>query len=187
MTIFPYVYPNLRNEIFLKQADWVVGLFLIFFLSALAIPTYLAVKGLNKKIKKHPVFNNKIPEEEFEEEDLRAKWMGIKKKPKEPEEEESVIGEEPNTEKVDTKKAVSETSYEEEESEESSEEDTEFVTETEESSDENTQGNADDYANQRRIPAADVNLDTQAGFSTGLSGLREAEIQKFRQEEKRLA
>lgn len=39
LTIFPYVYPNLKNDLFLGQADVVVGLFLFIFFIALSIPT----------------------------------------------------------------------------------------------------------------------------------------------------
>lgn len=66
------------------------------------------------------------------------------------------------------------------------EEITESITETESSSSDAV-GDADRYAAERRIPSADVNLDTQAGFSTGMTGTLEAEIQKFRAQEKKLA
>jgi len=126
----------------------------------------------------------KIADETDPSEDMRNRWNEYKQK-KDSSSEESVEKEVATVKETETKKEVSQTEQTSEESS-SSEEDTEFVSDSE-SSNEDKDGNADDYANQRRIPAADVNLDTQAGFSTGLSGLREAEIQKFRQNEKKLA
>lgn len=190
MTIFPYVYPNLQDNLFKEQAILVVRIFLLFFVIALFTPTIIAAIKLGKKVKKHPVFQGKVPEDgEGEGEDMRNMWSGYKNPKKEEVQEEKVIEGEPEAVTVkskedNTKKAVSDSESESSESEESSEE-TESITESE-SSNEDMEGDVDGYADTKRIPHADVNLDTQAGFSTGMSGMREAEIQKYRAQEKKL-
>lgn len=189
MTIFPYVYPYLDQEEFLAQADIVVGLFLAVFLLALAIPTIIAIVQLSKKPKRHPVFQDQINTAE-EEKDARSKWLeappkGEKKFGNIPEEEklEDELDEPAQDLKPVVKGGLNTENSESSDSDDSdpSEEETESDT-----SNDDNEGNPDDYANLKRIPAADVNLDTGTGFGTGMSGLREAKIQQFRQQEKRL-
>jgi len=187
LTIFPYVYPNIKPDLFLSQADIVVGLFLPLFWLALFIPVgILLCKICGKRPKNHPIFQKDLPVDNTEGEDLRDAWItGQQKELEEEEEKAAEKVEEPGAVPENPEKAKDEETSESVESEES-ELQTETITITESSSSGENEGDADAFAAQRRIPSADVNLDTQAGFSTGMTGTLEAEIQKYRMQEKKL-
>jgi hypothetical protein len=181
MTIFPYVYPYLDQDEFIAQADVVVGLFLTLFLLTLAIATIIAIVQLIKRPKRHPIFQDQISTvEDKEKEDLRNMWLEGKPKSKE-EPAEKQPGEITNPGEIESLNNEQSISSGSEESSEPTEEETESETSND------NEGNTDEYAALRSIPGADVNLKaTETGFGTGMSGLREAQIQKYRQQEKQM-
>lgn len=192
MTIFPYVYPDIESDTFKYQANVVVGLFLFIFYLALILVAARAIKQLWRKPKNQPIFNKVEEAPKSETEILRDMWMEqpetIKKPEKKEEqkvEQQPVMDDSKAPPPVINEKGGLETE-EDENSDEEEEEETESETESDESSD-NNEGDAEEYSNLRRIPQADVNLaDTGIGFSTGMSALREAKIQQYREKEKNM-
>lgn len=200
MTIFPYVYPDIDDETFTNQGTVVVGLFLSILLLTLIVAAVLAIKQLSKKSKNHPIFKEPVEEEPVKK-DIRDQWTG--KPPQKPEEETEGEGDKPADGLIDsvfeddTKKTLGngpkinekgglETEEDLEDSESSSEEEeTESESETDSDlSEDAVMGDAEDYSNLRNIPQADVHIDT--GFTTGMSKLREAQIQDYRKKEKQM-
>jgi hypothetical protein len=159
---------------------------LTVFLLALAIATIIAIVQLIKRPKRHPIFQDQTgTDEDKEKEDLRNMWLegkhGVKPKSKEIPVDKQ-LGDITNPEEIgglNNEKSISSGS---EESSEPSEEETES-----EASNDDNEGNTDEYAALRRIPGADVNVGAAAtGYGTGMSGLREAQIQQYRQQEKQM-
>lgn len=190
MTLFPYVYPDLSDYMFEKQASTVIRLFCTVFYLAMFIPAGVAISQLMKRPKKHPIFqpsNETVPLST--KEDVRREWIEGAPKPEKKFgklKQEILYDEE--VQDLDEKgpkaneKGGLQTLEDESEGEESEEEESE--TEYDSDSDETKNLNMEEYGNLKRIPQAEVNLD--AGYNTGLSGLREAQIQQYREREKRM-
>lgn len=191
MTMFPYVYPDLSDYMFEKQATTVVGLSCTVFYLALFIPAGVAICQLIKKPKSHPIFqksNESVPLST--KEDVRKEWIDGAPKPEKKfgKLKQEILYEE-EVKDLDEKgpkaneKGGLETLEDESEGEDESEEE-ESETEYESDSDQSKNLNMEEYGNLRRIPQADIKVD--AGYSTGLSGLREAQIRRYRETEKRM-
>lgn len=188
ITIFPYVYPYKNQPDFNDQAVFVVGFFLgILFLSMLIALIYTVPKCM-RKATKHPVFVQDLTVKESKElEDARKKWTDGEpkkdtKKPDQPDDQELPIADDtkpiPQGPKINEKGGL-----ETEEDESGSEESSEDTENSSESNSSDSDPSPDQYAQMRRIPQAEVNID---GYSTGFSGLRETQIQQFREREKQM-
>ena len=170
MLIFPYVYPDLENDVFIKQQEYVVGVFLTVLFLTVIIAAIVMIVGMIKNRKKMP--NKEEPKPVEKEgptpEELREQWINPEPKPEEPEEEEPEEEKEVDeTSKQDeTSKSVSEpppdTSREITESKPSqtsqSSEPEEESEETDESSSEPSESSAPDTLLERDIPHAQVDL-----------------------------
>jgi outer membrane biosynthesis protein TonB len=190
MTIFPYVYPDIESDTFKYQANVIVGLFLSILYLSMILVAARAIKQLRKKPKNQPIFKETETPPKSETENLRDKWMEEPEanKPKKAEEEKKIeqlaVEESKGPQPAINEKGGLETE-EDEDSDEEEEEETESEIESDDSTDK--EGDAEEYSNLRRIPQADVNLaDTGIGFSTGMSALREARIQQYRDKEKNM-
>ena len=195
MTIFPYVYPDLGDEEFDKMAAIVLGFFLSFLLLSMIISTVYIIVLMIKNKTKQPIFakNENVVLQEQTNENLRELWTQGEVKPKDKEPKKGKLEEDlaqnekikaldEKGPKINEKGGLESVGSKTENSEDS---------ESESSSGEYSESEADQsgspelYGQERRIPQAEINL-METGFSTGMSKLREAQIQQYREKEKQM-
>uniref|UniRef100_A0A7S3J6G9 Uncharacterized protein n=1 Tax=Euplotes harpa TaxID=151035 RepID=A0A7S3J6G9_9SPIT len=163
----------------LHLRSW-VGLFLFFLFLSMVVSVVSLIVQIVLNRKSLPIFD-KYPEPENPDEKLLKEWTEGKppklKKQKTPPVAEKI--EDPPKKDVEESTVQDNTINESSVYSDDSESESASASETSRSEPENV----DDYANSRRIPQAEVNL-METGFSTGMSQLREAQIQEYRQKEK---
>lgn len=193
MLCFPYVYPELNNEDFYEFPVMFIVIFSIVFVFALGYGMLTMIAQLFRKRDNIPIVDQEVPKDEPvidhkdvwpDESNKVAAEPEETQKESTPEATERTSTEKSQTENDQTEKSKTESVTEKsiEIDEESSEEESSDEEESEESSSSSSLGE-DAYAT-RDIPSANVNLTDEAGFSTGLTGLRETKIQKYRNFEK---
>jgi hypothetical protein len=187
MIIFPYVYPEMNKEKYDFYPIILIIAYAVIYVAAMLFGLLGMLGQLYQKEDEIPIIQE--PDHDYpinNNQDVLEGWLEGKEthKPKMPPEEEKVPVEvSPDiTEKKPPQKSKTGQSIESDEEPEESEE-TESLESEETESEESKEGDEDLYANTRNIPQAEVNLE-ERGFSTGMSALREKQIQDYRNMEK---
>lgn len=190
MTIFPYVYPDLEDQDFDTMAAVVVGFFMSIMLLSMIVSSAFVTTWIIMNKTKQPIFanNDGAVLQGQSNEDLRQLWtQGAQphqnkgKLQQELAQNEAVKALDDKGPKIDQKGGLESVGSQTENDSEDSESDSESQSEASQSE----SGNPELYGQERNITGAEVNL-METGFSTGMSKLREAQIQQYREKEKQM-
>ena len=197
MTIFPYVYPDLEDQDFESMATVVVGFFISIMAISMIISSAFVIAHMIKNKKKQPIFANKdgVVLQGQSNEDLRHLWtQGVQpphskddKKGKLQEDlaqNEAVKALDEKGPKINEKGGL-ESAGSQTENDDSEDSESESASESQSEASQSEMGNPEIYGQERNIIGAEVNL-METGFSTGMSKLREAKIQQYREKEKQM-
>ena len=197
MTIFPYVYPDLEDQDFESMATVVVGFFISIMAISMIVSSAFVIAHMIKNKKKQPIFANKdgVVLQGQSNEDLRHLWtQGVQpphskddKKGKLQEDlaqNEAVKALDEKGPKINEKGGL-ESAGSQTENDDSEDSESESASESQSEASQSEMGNPEIYGQERNIIGAEVNL-METGFSTGMSKLREAQIQQYREKEKQM-